>query len=290
MNECANWQIFYRMVSPQKINVGNVNQEMLSQFYYRKIFLEHFDLKFGHPQVDSCCTCEELDMKIKSTFFNDTAKRVYVAEEMVHLRRAKKFYKKKSKIFQLWQTFFVYHEGIGCLISYAIPENKHFRKCRNAPHLFRWMWRSRYESYCAEIYKLIEQYFPVQGHSFLPKVKRCDRVHTLKEYVELIIISCLKNKFQVRWWSRYYKKCVTFVETSGRGIPRLQKVQLKISQFMHFSHSDDAVVALKFIDGILSDTFRIQSAEQIHLPSTSAYPEGCIPINKQTLEDIRKVK
>lgn len=33
--------------------------------FYRKIFLESFSLRFGRPQVDTCCTCEELHMKIK---------------------------------------------------------------------------------------------------------------------------------------------------------------------------------------------------------------------------------
>lgn len=37
-------------------------------------------------------TCEELNLKIKSTFLNENAKRVAVAELLVHKRRAKKLY------------------------------------------------------------------------------------------------------------------------------------------------------------------------------------------------------
>lgn len=37
-------------------------------------------------------TCEELSLKIKSTFLNENAKRVAVAELLVHKRRAKKCY------------------------------------------------------------------------------------------------------------------------------------------------------------------------------------------------------
>ncbi|KAG8322143.1 hypothetical protein J6590_029840 [Homalodisca vitripennis] len=35
--------------------------------YYLKIFKEDFNLHFGRPQVDTCCTCEALDVKIKKT-------------------------------------------------------------------------------------------------------------------------------------------------------------------------------------------------------------------------------
>lgn len=343
--------------------------------FYRKIFLEHFELKFGRPQVDTCCSCEELEMKIKSKFLNDTAKRVYVAEKMVHIRRAKKFYKKLQDIsalakcddsvgavcidfmqnlnlpcipvqetFYLRQvtvnvfcvhnlmddsaTFFVYHEGMGCkgpnevasfLMQYLrtnMPEKVEtlhiFSDGCGGQNKNHTVLRVLAALVATGKYMKIEQYFPIRGHSFLPcdrdfavlkrKLKLCDRVYTLKEYVELIITSSQKNKFQVvipdcsdiidykRWWPRYFKKCVTSVETSGRGVPRLQKVQFKISQFMHFTHVDGVVVARTFIDGLLCETFRLQSDQQLHLPSTSAYPDGCLPIKKQTLQDIRKLK
>lgn len=66
----------------------------VSYWFYWKIFTENFNLKFGQPQVDTCCLCEQLQVKIKSNSLNDTAKRVAVAEEIVHKRRADKFYKK----------------------------------------------------------------------------------------------------------------------------------------------------------------------------------------------------
>lgn len=62
--------------------------------FYLKIFKERFSLGFGRPQVDTCCKCEELNIKIKSPSLNDTAKRVAVAELMVHKRRSQKFYNK----------------------------------------------------------------------------------------------------------------------------------------------------------------------------------------------------
>lgn len=60
--------------------------------FYNKIFKEEFDLKFGRPQVDTCCMCESLSLKIKSKDINENAKRVTTAEMLVHKRRSKKFY------------------------------------------------------------------------------------------------------------------------------------------------------------------------------------------------------
>lgn len=62
--------------------------------YYNRIFRENFDLRFGRPAVDTCCYCEELDLKINSPTLNDVAKRAAMAEKSVHKARAKKFYAK----------------------------------------------------------------------------------------------------------------------------------------------------------------------------------------------------
>lgn len=60
--------------------------------YFVKYFHEHYDLHFGRPQVDTCCKCEELDLKIKSPSLGDASKRAAAAELAVHKRKAKKFY------------------------------------------------------------------------------------------------------------------------------------------------------------------------------------------------------
>lgn len=63
---------------------------------YYKIFWqyskENFSLGFGQPVKDACITCEELNLKTKSPFLGESAKRVAFAELLVHKRRAKKFY------------------------------------------------------------------------------------------------------------------------------------------------------------------------------------------------------
>jgi len=71
--------------------------EPVNYFFYLKVFHEHFSLSFGRPQVDTCLTCEEMTIKLKSKELNETAKRVLAAEKNVHCRRAKKFYSKKKK-------------------------------------------------------------------------------------------------------------------------------------------------------------------------------------------------
>ncbi|KAJ8897206.1 hypothetical protein PR048_002552 [Dryococelus australis] len=62
--------------------------------FYRKVFLGGFNLKSGRPQVDTCSTCEELTIKIKNDYLNANARCVSVAEKMIHIRRANKFYSK----------------------------------------------------------------------------------------------------------------------------------------------------------------------------------------------------
>ena len=64
----------------------------VSYSFYYNFFIENFNLRFGRPQVDTCCTCEELKLKIKSPHLHDAAKRSAVAEHLVHKRKSKKFY------------------------------------------------------------------------------------------------------------------------------------------------------------------------------------------------------
>lgn len=67
------------------------NVKVSYQFYYH-YFKENFKLSFGRPQVDSCCLCEELKLKLKSPHINEANKRCAAAELSVHLRRSRKFY------------------------------------------------------------------------------------------------------------------------------------------------------------------------------------------------------
>lgn len=72
--------------------------------FYLKYFKDNFSYSFGRPQVDVCSTCEELNMKIKSSTLNEAAKRAAVAELIVHKRRAKKFYGKLQEVTELCKS------------------------------------------------------------------------------------------------------------------------------------------------------------------------------------------
>lgn len=69
-------------------------QLKVSYQYYVNFFHDNFHLSFGRPQIDCCCVCEELKLKLKSPHLNDAAKRCAAAELLVHNRKAKKFYNK----------------------------------------------------------------------------------------------------------------------------------------------------------------------------------------------------
>lgn len=64
----------------------------VSQTFFWQYYKENFNYPFGRPQVDVCSTCEQLNMKVKSSSLNNVAKRAAVAELLVHKNRSKKFY------------------------------------------------------------------------------------------------------------------------------------------------------------------------------------------------------
>ncbi|KAJ4432403.1 hypothetical protein ANN_21022 [Periplaneta americana] len=47
---------------------------------------------FGRPQLDTCCECEELQVRVESPILNETAKRVAEAQLIVHKRKSNKCY------------------------------------------------------------------------------------------------------------------------------------------------------------------------------------------------------
>lgn len=72
-------------------NEKNQNNKV-TQSYFANFFDDNYNLHFGVPQSDCCCTCEELKVKLKNPHINDAAKRAAAAELAVHNRRAKKLY------------------------------------------------------------------------------------------------------------------------------------------------------------------------------------------------------
>ncbi|KAJ8895645.1 hypothetical protein PR048_000981 [Dryococelus australis] len=55
--------------------------------YFVNYYKENYGYRFGHPQVYVCSTCDDLNMKIKSTTLNDNAKHTAAAELIDHKMR-----------------------------------------------------------------------------------------------------------------------------------------------------------------------------------------------------------
>ena len=62
----------------------NSKESTFKYSYYIKFFHEHFNLHFVRPQIDTCCQCENLTIKIK-------IRRSTGAEIMIY-KRAEKWY------------------------------------------------------------------------------------------------------------------------------------------------------------------------------------------------------
>lgn len=63
-------------------------------------------------------------------------------------------------------------------------------------------------------------------------------------------------------------------------------------QFSHSKEFEGTVEAKDFISGLLTFTFRLRDiqTQQVYLPSSLAYPSGCIPINIKKMDDLKKLK
>lgn len=165
-------------------------------------------------------------------------------------------------------------------------------------------------------FKTIQHFFPTRGHSFLPCdrnfaiIKRAlhkqDRIYSIKQLIELIILSSSSLKFTVvevkpefvpiynfkGWWQKYYKKNPVSVETANQ--ERDKKVFFGISNLYHFIYDQKhpgVVTALPFINGIITHTFSLRhdSRTSVELPSGTVYPEGKVSLKKQKVNDIKKV-
>lgn len=89
-----NIKTMYELFCKKHPNLSN----KIKYDFYRKYFHENYDYRFGRPQIDVCSTCEELTVKIKSPHLTENVKRAAVAEKIIHVRRAKKFYNKQKEI------------------------------------------------------------------------------------------------------------------------------------------------------------------------------------------------
>ncbi|CAG9814596.1 unnamed protein product [Phaedon cochleariae] len=75
-----------------KLYLEKYPDKKVSYSSYRSFFAENFNYRFGRPQVDICCTCEQLNFRMKSPHLNEVAKRTAVAKLIVHKRKSRTFY------------------------------------------------------------------------------------------------------------------------------------------------------------------------------------------------------
>lgn len=348
--------------------------------YYNKIFKENFALRFGRPAVDTCCKCEELDLRINSKTLNEVAKRVALGEKCVHIKRSKKFQHKikeateKSRndekflgicydymqnvslpiipvqdLFYLRQltvsvfcihnlrtgknVLFIYHEGqakkgpdevcsflmmyINEYIDSKVETLMLF--CDNCAGQNKNNTAVRLNMCLVDNgrFKKIEQIFPIRGHSYLPcdrafgvikkKLRRIDRLYTIRELMELIVSSSAKPDFFTihlvsgedisdikKWWIQHYKKTALSLETKDRRIPRDEKVGFQISKFHHIKYievdGETPVQAHEFIDGVVKHTFLLKQRPNVivPLPNDRTYGQSKQCINAKKMADLKK--
>ncbi|KAJ8866095.1 hypothetical protein PR048_033619 [Dryococelus australis] len=71
------------------LNVKTMYALFKEQYPQSKYFRKNFTLSSGQPQIDTCCTGQEISVKIKNPRLNDVAKRFAVMEKMLHEKQAK---------------------------------------------------------------------------------------------------------------------------------------------------------------------------------------------------------
>lgn len=156
-------------------------------------------------------------------------------------------------------------------------------------------------------FKVINHYYPVRGHSFMPcdrtfgtvkrEVRRHDRVYSPEQYISLIGSSKKTHpKFEIKsvecdtilnfkgWWSNHFVKMPRSIED--------RKTYFKISTYRQFTFKNDPpgyVETSTFIDSAVKSTFKLKKNNCVELPNTKAYPEGRVPIKKEKLNDLKKI-
>lgn len=73
------------------------NYNMLSEFMYRKIFVEDFNLAFKKPSNDTCQLCDKLETIIKCSAVNEDVQDA-IKEKDEHLKMADMAYQEKKMI------------------------------------------------------------------------------------------------------------------------------------------------------------------------------------------------
>lgn len=166
-----------------------------------------------------------------------------------------------------------------------------------------------------KVFKKIEQFFPVPGHSFLPcdrdfgliskALRKHDRLYTPEE-VKVVIenSSSIQGKFSVNlitadkilnfktWMKKYYKKTCISKETRGKMVAKQDKVSFQISTLYHFVYESNDKGNIKgygTIGGIVFHNFPMGKTKLVFPPTEHAYPQNKVPTKQNKMADIRKL-
>nr|CAH7728000.1 unnamed protein product [Callosobruchus chinensis] len=264
----------------------NHPQSKITYEYYNKIFRQNFNLSFGRPQVDVCNECETISLKLRNKALNDAAKRVAMAELMVHKRRAKKFYNtlklSKEACHSQENVFAISFDFMQNLQLPRSPVQDLFHLTKLSVRVF-----GVHNMKTGEAVFFLYHEGQAKKSPNERKLKTRDRVYTTMEYVEMIVNSSSKHKFTVHqadstqiqdfrnWWHRYFKKEAISVEMSARSVPR----DAKLHYFLFTSENGGGVIAAKdYIGGLMTHTFSLllPGVVTVDFPNDSAIPKGRI--------------
>lgn len=155
-------------------------------------------------------------------------------------------------------------------------------------------------------FEIAEHYFPIRGHLFLDcdrdigvvkrKLRKIDRIYTIREYLKSIIQSSNKNKFEVQlithsdifdfksWWNKYYKKTCNSVESSNRSVSREKKVPINVPSFFHYYvYKKGMVTTSGNINSANKHNFWLTLRETKHIESPVEKYKDILPINSNKI-------
>ncbi|KAF2896287.1 hypothetical protein ILUMI_09888 [Ignelater luminosus] len=219
--------------------------------YYNKVSREEFNLKFGRQQIDACCLCEILSLKMNSKDLKENARRVVAAEMIVHKRRAKKFYT------AIQESTKIYSGRFDEIQQYFPIRGHSFLPCdRDFAHIKR-------------------------------KLKKVDRVYILHEYVQ--IIACASSKQKPKLYKKNAISVETSKRGVPRD-QKISFNISTFHQFSYGTDEVKRVVVAKdFVNSFMTHTFRLGLSTNLKEPLERCYPSGKVPIKADKMEHIQKL-
>lgn len=244
-------------------------------------------------------------------------------QDMFYLRKLWHYVFCVNSLGDTKSVFYTYHEGVAkkgpdevssmlnnFIENYVSPDVTELNVfCDSCPGQNRNHTLIRYFSSLTitKRFKKINMYFPVRGHSFLPcdrnfgvikrVVRNIDRIYSPEQYDEIIRgakktaplfeVHQVKNediKDFKKWWPIYFKKtCKSLTQGSTESF--------KVSKYRHLTFKMEQpgyIDAKEFIDGAVSETFKLFKGGNVILPCQHAY-DGKVAIKSAKLADVAKI-